>query len=140
MRNGMARSGGLQVAPGLKSCKDCFENTVEYHLPGHNYAGPGTHVKNRVLNRVKPTTALDTAALIHDIEYLYLDQDTADKNFRDNLFRNGNYLLGDLSIPVFGIKNLVGYDVKKQKQLYHLLRKIAERELIENPNFKFVNL
>lgn len=111
---------------------------MEFHLPGHNYAGPGTHVKNRVLNRVKPTTALDTAALIHDIEYLYLDQDIADKNFRDNLFRNGNYLLGDLSIPAFGIKNLVGYNVEKQPQLYHLLRNIAERELINNPNFQFI--
>ncbi len=47
-----------------------MENTLELHYPGSNYTGPGTHVINRVLDRVFPTDYDDAVTLVHDIEYL----------------------------------------------------------------------
>ena len=39
----------------------------EKHLPGMNYAGPGTNVRLRRKLGIKPIDALDRAALDHDI-------------------------------------------------------------------------
>lgn len=39
----------------------------EQHLPGMNFAGPGTDVARRLKNNVKPMDILDRAALEHDI-------------------------------------------------------------------------
>lgn len=40
----------------------------ERHLPGHNYAGPGTNVTRRLRNKVQPMNALDAACLQHDLD------------------------------------------------------------------------
>lgn len=40
----------------------------ELHLPGHNYAGPGTNVNRRLRERVQPMNALDRACLSHDLD------------------------------------------------------------------------
>ena len=40
----------------------------ELHLPGMNYAGPGTNVTRRLANKVQPMNALDRAALAHDLD------------------------------------------------------------------------
>lgn len=42
----------------------------EYHLPGHNYMGPGTKVVDRLKMGALPTSYGDTLALNHDIDYL----------------------------------------------------------------------
>jgi len=47
-----------------------LEKTTEWHYPGSNYTGPGTHVITRILNHVFPTDYNDALTLIHDIEYL----------------------------------------------------------------------
>lgn len=44
---------------------------MQFHLPGLEFAGPGTHIYTKILNNVKPTNKADTAALLHDIEYLH---------------------------------------------------------------------
>ena len=41
----------------------------EWHAPLANYLGPGTQVVRRVNSGVKPTTATDSAAKRHDIQY-----------------------------------------------------------------------
>ena len=38
------------------------------HLPGYNYAGPGTNVTRRLRERVAPMNSLDRACLEHDLE------------------------------------------------------------------------
>jgi len=43
---------------------------MEFHFPGTNYLGPGTHVINRIMSGVEPTSYDDALALRHDIEYL----------------------------------------------------------------------
>jgi hypothetical protein len=40
----------------------------EKHLPGMNYAGPGTDVNRRLRNKVQPMNALDAACLQHDLD------------------------------------------------------------------------
>ena len=40
----------------------------EMHLPGYNYAGPGTNVTRRLRNRVRPMNELDQACLVHDLD------------------------------------------------------------------------
>jgi hypothetical protein len=39
------------------------------HLPGHNFTGPGTDVATRLSMGVRPTNAVDAAALQHDLAY-----------------------------------------------------------------------
>lgn len=67
------------------------KNTKEYHIPYHNYAGPGTHVIDRLLYNKKPVNYLDEAALIHDIDYMnpYITKDQADANMANNLAKTG---------------------------------------------------
>ena len=40
----------------------------ERHLPGYNFAGPGTDVNRRIRNKVQPMNALDRACLAHDLD------------------------------------------------------------------------
>ena len=42
-------------------------DSKEQHLPGMNYAGPGTNVAKRLANNVEPMDALDKACLEHDL-------------------------------------------------------------------------
>ena len=39
------------------------------HLPGHNFAGPGTDVKKQLREGKGPVNYLDWASLLHDIDY-----------------------------------------------------------------------
>lgn len=39
----------------------------EQHLPGYNYAGPGTNVHRRIREQVVPVNRLDQAAFEHDL-------------------------------------------------------------------------
>jgi len=41
----------------------------EMHLPGYNYAGPGTNLDLRLAKNIKPKNKLDEAAMHHDIAY-----------------------------------------------------------------------
>jgi hypothetical protein len=41
----------------------------EMHLPGYQYAGPGTHLDLRLAKGIKPKNKLDEAAMSHDIAY-----------------------------------------------------------------------
>ena len=42
---------------------------IEAHLPGMQYAGPGTNLDLKLLQGVKPANKLDEAAMQHDIAY-----------------------------------------------------------------------
>jgi hypothetical protein len=45
------------------------EITTQYHFPGYNYLGPGTHVLNNVTNHIAPVNSIDAVARSHDIDY-----------------------------------------------------------------------
>ena len=42
---------------------------IEAHLPGMQYAGPGTNLDLKLVQGVKPSNKLDEAAMQHDIAY-----------------------------------------------------------------------
>jgi len=47
-----------------------LEDGIEWHYPFAQYMGPGTHIIDKVLNNIEPTSALDAISLVHDINYL----------------------------------------------------------------------
>lgn len=110
----------------------------EYHLPGHNYAGPGTRVKSNILNDIKPTTALDAAALVHDVEYLSGLYTQADQNITYNLTK----VAPSLAVPTYlamKAKDVVGYEPKVNPLEYKLARDMVLQKglLNEYPNVVF---
>lgn len=49
---------------------------AEYHLPGHNFTGPGTHLRERLEGggpRSRPVNAVDELSLEHDIFYTFAE-------------------------------------------------------------------
>jgi len=46
------------------------ETSTEFHFPGQNYTGPGTHVIERLKRGDQPQNKTDFATLLHDIDYL----------------------------------------------------------------------
>lgn len=97
---------------GLEFYDEWREDSTEYHLPFHNYAGPGTHIAERVARGDKPVSGVDASALVHDIEYLTGEQKRADSNMVSNLLKKYPFTP---MIPLtakggFMAKDLVGYN------------------------------
>jgi len=66
------------------------ENTIELHVPGHNYMGPGTHINQRLRSGLLPVDADDELSRQHDINYnssvTYGDIDNADHTYLKALY------------------------------------------------------
>ena len=62
----------------------------ELHLPGHNFAGPGTKLKERLLRGDTPVKELDKADQFHDMTYAIFkdkkDRHVFDKKLLDEAF------------------------------------------------------
>lgn len=50
----------------------------EWHLPGHNFTGPGTRLTERLERGDEPVNRVDALSLHHDIRYLGITRATAD--------------------------------------------------------------
>ena len=48
----------------------------EYHLPGHNFTGPGTQLKRRLERGDEPINAVDELSLHHDMRYEFYGGDS----------------------------------------------------------------
>jgi hypothetical protein len=117
------------------------ERSFEYHLPFHNYAGPGTHIVERVIRGDIPVDVIDEASLIHDIDYLNpnITQYQADNNMFYNLTNNG------ISLPIamlvrlgFFLKDITGLvHIDTDYDKYHYLRAIASDKGLLNPSMRF---
>lgn len=58
---------------------------MEWHVPGNQFLGPGTHIVDRINRRVLPSNRTDFVAMLHDIDYLMGAGDkgwTRDADFR----------------------------------------------------------
>lgn len=107
-------------------------NQEEYHVPYHNYAGPNTRTVARVINGDKPTTLLDAASLIHDIEYYSGEYSIADMNMVHNLAKNYSIITG-LVYDVMMIRRLSKYQPAKDKRTYWYLRdSVLKQGLLQN--------
>jgi hypothetical protein len=105
------------------------ENNTQYHLPYHNYAGPGTNTIKNILEGKIPTTYIDRAALIHDIEYIKPNnQDVADNNMIANMDRE--FFLGkpvhNFIHKLFIAKNIIGYNPPTNLELYNAAKTFAK--------------
>lgn len=54
---------------------DVVENTTEWHFPGQNFTGPGTHIVSKIKNGVLPNNKTDFITMLHDISYLQHAED-----------------------------------------------------------------
>ena len=86
---------------GTKKCKILGKGVVndilnsgklpELHLPGHNFTGPGTKLKERLLRGDQPINQLDEAALAHDMAYALFkdrkDRHVFDKKLQKEAFK-----------------------------------------------------
>ena len=99
----------------------------ELHIPGHNYTGPGTKLKERLLRGDEPVKQLDKAAQFHDMAYAIF-KDTKDRHIFDNKLQDeafeiakssNNTLLdraeGALVGSVMFAKHKLGLGVKQRK-------------------------
>jgi len=75
---------------------------VKLHLPGHNFTGPGTKLKERLLRGDAPVKELDKLAQFHDMSYAIFkdtkDRHVFDKELQDeafNIVKDGNHSLKD---------------------------------------------
>lgn len=109
-------------------------------MPFHNYAGPGTDVIRRVRAGIRPTTFLDAAALIHDIEYLfYHDQSIPDQTFYLNVSRYSLAVALTAKLA-FKVKDLYGYHFKLQPKEYFELKALSAPLLSDYPDMRFTDV
>jgi hypothetical protein len=66
--NKFAADRGIPL-PDVISTLRREQDLTQWHLPFHNYAGPGTRVFTNILTGVKPTNYLDRVAQEHDVNY-----------------------------------------------------------------------
>lgn len=110
------------------------ETGIEYHLPLHNYAGPGTHVITRIERGDKPINALDASSMIHDLEYVRDSKRThADQHMVQNLQRYyGPTFIPQLVNTAFTLDTSLGNKRTQNNQLlYKYLKPKAEKLLNE---------
>lgn len=50
----------------------------EWHLPGHNFTGPGTRLQERLERGDEPVNRVDELSLHHDIRYQGINQGSKD--------------------------------------------------------------
>lgn len=49
---------------------DIIETSTEFHFPGQQFTGPGTHVIAKLKADIQPANKTDFVTLLHDIDYL----------------------------------------------------------------------
>ncbi len=128
------------------------ENSIQLHVPGHNYLGPGTHVISNILNQVKPVDITDAIALQHDVNYVgsttLQDIINADEQMISTI--NSHYLDGDvkttedlIAVKALQLKNFLksnyGINSGMTSQQYELLRDLSNT-LLETSGFDFLNI
>jgi len=125
----------------VEDIEEWMEDTNQYHLPFHNYAGPGTRVQEQILSGKLPVTGIDAAALVHDIEYLTgIPQTTADNQMWLNLMREYpfNPAIATTTKLAFLAKDLVGYDTQTNEKLgLKLYNHVRKTGMLDGYNSKF---
>lgn len=116
------------------------ENTKEFHIPFHNYAGPGTHVLERLNNNRRPTNDLDYASLIHDIEYMNpnITKKQADDNMINNLKKTKHPMVALGASVLLKLFNKMG-SKENDKEKYLLAKNMALNKGYINKHMSFIN-
>ena len=90
-----------------------------FSIKNASYAGPGTHVINRVREGVKPVNTADKASLAHDIRYSLAPEKNTKQAIREADNKMVSKLVSESSIwhPIDSINNLVAAAGIKGKTL-----------------------
>lgn len=59
----------------IKTSLEVIKIQGEYHLPGHNFTGPGTQLKYRLERGDEPINKVDSLSLHHDLRYEFYGDD-----------------------------------------------------------------
>jgi hypothetical protein len=43
---------------------------MQWHMPGQNYTGPGTHIVTNIIKEVPPSNLTDLITMMHDVDYM----------------------------------------------------------------------
>ncbi len=43
---------------------------MEWHFPGQNFTGPGTHIYSNIIQGIEPRNRTDFATMMHDVDYM----------------------------------------------------------------------
>ncbi len=112
----------------------------EYHIPFHNYAGPGTHVLTRIERGDQPINDIDAAALVHDLEYIRDNSRIhADAHMALNMLRATKTPIPSmLSTSAFAIDAVLGNNRTLGKpHIYEMYQPKAKNLLINYPGVSF---
>jgi len=106
----------------------------EWHLPGHNFTGPGTQLEKRLERGDEPINRVDALSLHHDIRYQSISRESADDgllNFNSDyeiLNADLNYIGGTIGIffspsssPQERIESVVAGTLMSVKVAYNFL-------------------
>lgn len=117
------------------------EQTTELHIPFYSYMGPGTHIYERIKNKVEPVNKLDLISMEHDVNYLLMDEQSADTLMykRMDALADEDYLFdpyGNIRRAIkvaFSIKSLFKDDDRKEPDKYNeLINDEFYKEQIKN--------
>ena len=87
---------------------------IEFHIPGYNFAGPGTKLQKRLKRGDKPVNRLDGIAMIHDIDY------SRAKNIKDKWKADDKMIKAITNLP--GKKTKTEHMVKRIMQAKRKLK------------------
>lgn len=95
-----------------------METATEYHFPGQNFTGPGTHVISRLKQRQKPTNKTDFATLLHDIDYMRTAGNPKAQNAADlRAIKNAGRDLAGLATTIgLGSRSLLGLEFNQASE------------------------
>ncbi len=66
----------VQHDPSINDLRSkLVEDSVQLHIPGYNFTGPGTHVFENIREGIKPINELDQIAKDHDLDYVIANGD-----------------------------------------------------------------
>ena len=108
------RTRKRQRGTGIDIQKLLSKTGIEFHWPGYQYMGPGTHLKKRLARGDPGINRLDKIAKIHDIDY------SRAKNLRDKWKADEKMIKAITNLP--GKQTMTEKIVKKIMQAKKALK------------------
>ena len=108
------RTRKRQRGTGIDIQKLLGKTGIEFHWPGYQYMGPGTHLKKRLARGDPGINRLDKIAKIHDIDY------SRAKNLRDKWKADEKMIKAITNLP--GKQTMTEKIVKKIMQAKKALK------------------
>jgi hypothetical protein len=83
------------------------ENTTQFHMPGYNYMGPGTHISNNIYSHVRPTNKNDYLSMLHDVDYI------THGGYNEFIIKDDDFAIANTNYNLGGIILKTGLELRK---------------------------